>query len=203
MIQKKLHYHKYLRLWFNWLMAIHNIFKQIAYESIHVLTISVKLQLGYVHKKTTNWNIVWYSDNYKFLELAMSLLDFSPRIPLGTFSILLKTSLEFRIEAKTHLSLHEVQVSYSYSASYVIVTMSHNSTSLKQLLLFLQYFKWREYEAPSTTRVFRFVLMFKQAYCRPGLWLIDPIYFPFPWNHYRDLNETILESSSSKMCLYF
>ena len=64
--------------------------------------------------------------------------------------------------------------------------MSHNSTSLKQLLLFLQYFKWREYEAPSTTGVFRFVLMFKQAYNRPGLWLIDPIYFPFPWNHYRD-----------------
>ena len=27
----------------------------------------------------------------KFLELAMSLLDFSPRIPLGTFSILLLT----------------------------------------------------------------------------------------------------------------
>ena len=27
----------------------------------------------------------------KFLELAMSLLDFSPRIPLGTFSILLFT----------------------------------------------------------------------------------------------------------------
>ena len=25
----------------------------------------------------------------KFIELAMSLLDFSPRIPLGTFSILL------------------------------------------------------------------------------------------------------------------
>ena len=25
----------------------------------------------------------------KFLELAMSLLDFSPRIPIGTFSILL------------------------------------------------------------------------------------------------------------------
>ena len=100
---------------------------------------------------------MWYSDNYNF-----------------------KTSPEFRIEAKTHLSLHEVQVSYSYRASYVIVTMSHNSTFLKQLLLFLQYFKWREYEAPSTTGVFRFVLMFKQAYCRPGLWLIDPIYFPFP-----------------------
>ena len=28
----------------------------------------------------------------KFLELAMSLLDFSPRIPLGTFSILLSTN---------------------------------------------------------------------------------------------------------------
>ena len=28
----------------------------------------------------------------KFLELAMSLLDFSPRIPLGTFSILLFTT---------------------------------------------------------------------------------------------------------------
>ena len=83
---------------------------------------------------------MWYSDNHNF-----------------------KTSLEFRIEDKTHLSLHEVQVSYSYSASYVIVTMSHNSTYLKQLLLFLQY------EAPSTTGVFRFVLMFKQAYCRPGL----------------------------------
>ena len=31
-------------------MAIHNIFKQIANESIHVLTISVKLQLGYVNQ---------------------------------------------------------------------------------------------------------------------------------------------------------
>ena len=31
-------------------MAIHNIFKQIAYESIHVLTISVKLQFGYVNQ---------------------------------------------------------------------------------------------------------------------------------------------------------
>ena len=50
MIEKKLHYHKYLRLWFNWLIAIYNIFKQIAYESIHVLTISVKLQLGYVNQ---------------------------------------------------------------------------------------------------------------------------------------------------------
>ena len=30
----------------------------------------------------------------KFLELAMSLLDFSPRIPLGTFSILLKPTFK-------------------------------------------------------------------------------------------------------------
>ena len=30
----------------------------------------------------------------RFLELAMSLLDFSPRIPLGTFSILLSDTLE-------------------------------------------------------------------------------------------------------------
>ena len=30
----------------------------------------------------------------KFLELAMSLLDFSPRIPLGTFSILLRSYSE-------------------------------------------------------------------------------------------------------------
>ena len=30
----------------------------------------------------------------RFLELAMSLLDFSPRIPLGTFSILLHSGLE-------------------------------------------------------------------------------------------------------------
>ena len=28
----------------------------------------------------------------RFLELAMSLLDFSPRIPLGSFSILLQTA---------------------------------------------------------------------------------------------------------------
>ena len=161
-------------------MAIHIIFKQIAYESIHVLTISVKLQLGYVNQ------------NKRIEKLCGTVITTT-----------LKHHFEFRIEAKTHLSLHEVHVSYSYSASYIIVTMSHNSTSLKQLLLFLQYFKWREYEAPSTTGVFRFVLMFKEAYCRPGFWLIDPIYFPFPWNHYRDLNETIRESSSSKMCLYF
>ena len=35
----------------------------------------------------------------KFLELAMSLLDFSPRIPLGTFSILLCCLLTFFMAA--------------------------------------------------------------------------------------------------------
>ena len=34
----------------------------------------------------------------KFLELAMSLLDFSPRIPLGTFSILISTVIVFLID---------------------------------------------------------------------------------------------------------
>ena len=33
----------------------------------------------------------------KFLELAMSLLDFSPRIPLGTFSILLSQLLNRKL----------------------------------------------------------------------------------------------------------
>ena len=73
------------------------------------------------------------------------------------------------------------------------------STSLNQLLLFLQNFTWSEYEASSITGVFCFVLMFKQVYGRHGLWLIDAINFSFPWNHCRDLNETIRESSSFNM----
>ena len=76
--------------------------------------------------------------------------------------------------------------------------MSHNSTSLKQLLLFLQIFTWREYEAPSPSGVFCFVLMFKQVY---GIWLIDAINFSFPWNHRRDLNEIIRNRCLLK-CLY-
>ena len=86
------------------------------------------------------------------------------------------------LNSDSKLSPHEVQVSYSYSAPYVIVTMSHtsNSTSLKLLLLFLQNLTRREYEAPSTTGVFCFVLMFKPVYGRPGLWLIDAINFIFP-----------------------
>ena len=41
--------------------------------------------LYYIYLGLANAQIV----ETKFLELAMSLLDFSPRIPLGTFSILL------------------------------------------------------------------------------------------------------------------
>ena len=105
------------------------------------------------------------------------------------------------MNSKSKLSRHEVQV--SYSASYVIITMSHNSTSLKQLLLFLHNFTWREYEAPPTTGMFCFVPMFKQVYGRPCLWLINAINFSFPWNHRRDLIEIIRETSSFKMPLYF
>ena len=36
--------------------------------------------------------------SFKFLELAISLLDFSPRIPLGTFSILLNKFLKIFFE---------------------------------------------------------------------------------------------------------
>ena len=115
---------------------------------------------------------------------------------------MITTNLKHPSNSESKLSPHEVQVSYSYSAFYVIITMSHNSTSLRQLLLFLLNFTWREYEAPSTTGVFCFVLMFKQVYGRRGLWLIDTINFSFPWNHCRDLNEIIRESSSFKMFLY-
>ena len=116
---------------------------------------------------------------------------------------MITTNLKHPLNEKSKLSPHEVQMSYSYSAPYVIVTMSHNSTSLKQLLLFLQNFTFREYEAPPITGVFCSVQMFKQVYDRPGLWLIDAINFSFPWNYRRDLNEIIQESSSFKMSLYF
>ena len=41
----------------------------------------------------------------KFLELAMSLLDFSPRIPLGTFSILL-ANIGNKHSVKSYPALH-------------------------------------------------------------------------------------------------
>ena len=42
----------------------------------------------------------------KFLELAMSLLDFSPRIPLGTFSILLLFCQVVKAKGKNTDTLH-------------------------------------------------------------------------------------------------
>ena len=38
----------------------------------------------------------------KFLELAMSLLDFSPRIPIGTFSILLNLTSRIAVVTPTY-----------------------------------------------------------------------------------------------------
>ena len=113
------------------------------------------------------------------------------------------TNLKHLLNSEWKLSPHEVQVSYSYSASYVIVTMSHNSTSPKQLLLFWQNFTWREYEAPSTTRVFYLVLMFKQVYGRPGPWLINAINFSFPCNHCRIWTKSYGNRRLLKISLYF
>ena len=39
----------------------------------------------------------------KFLELAMSLLDFSPRIPLGTFSNLLPSNEHFSVSLSSNV----------------------------------------------------------------------------------------------------
>ena len=62
----------------------------------------------------------------KFLELAMSLLDFSPRIPLGTFSILLgehcdiQIAIDYEMKFKNYftssfwLNLFEFIVRYVY-----------------------------------------------------------------------------------------
>ena len=49
----------------------------------------------------------------KFLELAMSLFDFSPRIPLGTFSILLPTEMiyfNYLSYRNKHFTLLDVEV---------------------------------------------------------------------------------------------
>ena len=58
----------------------------------------------------------------KFLELAMSLLDFSPRIPLGTFSILLCDMIE-RLTNYFCNSLHWVKL-----ASAIIEFLSFQLT---------------------------------------------------------------------------
>ena len=54
----------------------------------------------------------------KFLELAMSLLDFSPLIPLGTFSILLSVSCSFRTNESKHFNWCD------FVMQYVIITFS-------------------------------------------------------------------------------
>ena len=48
----------------------------------------------------------------KFLELAMSLLDFSPRIPLGTFSILPYGTKFFLTEAKREVLANLANFAY-------------------------------------------------------------------------------------------
>ena len=51
----------------------------------------------------------------KFLELAMSLLDSSPRIPLGTFSILLVTVCKFILNCRRyhfHIDRHNYQIKH-------------------------------------------------------------------------------------------
>ena len=53
----------------------------------------------------------------KFLELAMSLLDFSPRIPLGTFSILLEVVVSGRIKNN---GLCKMRDNESYSIKSII-----------------------------------------------------------------------------------
>ena len=42
----------------------------------------------------------------RFLELAMTLLDFSPRMPLGTFSILLFNSKKIQILVFFFIAIH-------------------------------------------------------------------------------------------------
>ena len=51
----------------------------------------------------------------KFLELAMSLLDFSPRIPLGTSSILLRSYMYFELLSKFGAISFQIYVSKGIS----------------------------------------------------------------------------------------
>ena len=89
MIETRLHYHKYLRLWYNLLIAIQIFLNKLHMNQIlsawlwqYVLTISAKLQLltKYENQNKQIEKLCGYSDNFKF-----------------------KTSLEFKIEAKPSL----------------------------------------------------------------------------------------------------
>ena len=83
----------------------------------------------------------WYFVETKFLELTMSLLDFSPRIPLGTFSILLhiyveldlrKTSVDFGTKGqRSYLDFKPFTVSAPHFPSFWHITS-------------LMYWPWHE-----------------------------------------------------------
>ena len=57
----------------------------------------------------------------KFFELAMSLLDFSPRIPLGTFSILLGENCDVQIAIYYGMKLKTYYISMFYLTLLYIV----------------------------------------------------------------------------------
>ena len=56
----------------------------------------------------------------KFLELAMSLLDFSPRIPLGTFSILLVQCTLYSLSTMMQNTGLNPKIIFSYLHRYSI-----------------------------------------------------------------------------------
>ena len=67
-----------------------------------------------------------------FLELAMSLLDFSPRIPLGTFSILLTVELCNRIREFSN-SIKELSIVANTSAIWTNDGIREISNSITEL----------------------------------------------------------------------
>ena len=87
------------------IVTVRNIFKYIKYAQncamyvCMLAQICISVQNKLIQKRNISKNspgritgkllIIAPIVETKFLELAMSLLDFSPRIPLGTFSILL------------------------------------------------------------------------------------------------------------------
>ena len=60
----------------------------------------------------------------KFLELAMSLLDFSPRIPLGTFSILLDRLARAVFWVFRLVQKHKIVRRHRVLASYKVISNS-------------------------------------------------------------------------------
>ena len=60
----------------------------------------------------------------KFLELAMSLLDFSPRIPLGTFSILLIKSINISVNNVLKHTIPSFNASLEISTNVIFCASS-------------------------------------------------------------------------------